>query len=154
MRVTESEQIQASPEVLYDLVADVSQMGQWSPEATGAIGASRDLQVGDTFVGTNRRGLIRWYTQCTVLRADRGRIFEFDVDFGFQGISRWTYVFLARDGGTVVSETWVDRRDGVLGPLVRLGGQLVIPGNRAIHNRKNARITLSRLKRVAEAGSP
>ena len=153
MRVTESLQIQASPEAVYDLVADVAQMGQWSPEATGAIGASQDLQVGDTFVGTNRRGLVRWFTQCTVVRADRGHIFEFDVDFGFQGISRWTYVFLPKDGGTVVSETWVDRRDGPLGPLVRMGGQLVIPGNRAVHNRRNAQITLHRLKKAAEAAA-
>jgi hypothetical protein len=151
--MTESMQIDAPAEVVYDLVANVAEMGNWSPEATGAIGASSHLVAGDTFWGTNRRGLVRWRTQCTVLRTERGRVFEFDVDFGFQGISRWTYTFLALDGGTYVSETWLDRRDGVLGPFVRLGGQLVIPGNRATHNRRNAQITLARLRAAAESST-
>src|SRR4051794_30656311 len=80
--VTESIRINASAQVLYDLISDVSRMGQWSPEATGALGAGKELAAGDTFVGLNKFALARWWTNCTILEADRGERFSFDVDFG------------------------------------------------------------------------
>ena len=45
--VVEYIEIAATPEVVYDLVADVARMGEWSPEATGAKGANRILTAGD-----------------------------------------------------------------------------------------------------------
>lgn len=144
--------IGAPPGAVYDLVADVARMGDWSPEATGAIRAPAALSAGDRFIGTNRRGPVRWYTQCTVLRADRGEVFAFDVDAGPVSLSRWTYTFtVAPAGGTVVTETWLDRRDGLVGLPVRLLGSLLIPGDRAAHNRSTMRATLAKLKDVAEA---
>ena len=73
----DSEQIvvNASPERLYDMVADLPRMGEWSPEcqhvewedgATGPVEGAR-------FVGHNRtgpRGLIRWSRRGRVLTAD------------------------------------------------------------------------------------
>ena len=73
--------IAAPPERVYDLVADVTRMGEWSPEASGTIGQPSALQAGDKFWGTNRKGFVWWFTRCTVRRADRGERFEFDVDF-------------------------------------------------------------------------
>ena len=146
--------IDASPGAVYDLVADVARMGEWSPEATGAVRAPAALSAGDRFIGSNRRGPIRWYTQCTVLRADRGDVFAFDVDAGPIPLSRWTYTFTeAPAGGTVVTETWLDRRDGLVNLPVRLLGTLVIPGDRAAHNRSTMRATLARLKETAEAAA-
>jgi hypothetical protein len=66
--------------------------------------------------------------------------------------SRWTYRLAAGpDGGTVVTEAWLDRRDGVIGLPVRLLGSLLIPGDRAAHNRATMRTTLAGLKKTAEA---
>jgi hypothetical protein len=149
--VVESIVIEAEPGAVYDLVADVARMGEWSPEATGARGAEPVLKQGDRFIGWNRRGFVRWFTQCTVLAASRGAEFAFDVDFGPVPVSRWTYEFAALDGGTRVTETWVDRRRGIFGPAVRLAGQLVIPGPRAAHNRATMVQTLRRLKVEAES---
>lgn len=142
--------IKAQPGAVYDLVADVAKMGEYSPEATGARGAGRDLRVGDRFIGLNKRGPVRWFTVCTVIAADRGREFAFDVDMGPMAISRWSYTFAEEAGGTAVTETWNDRRSGLWGPVIRGLGQLVIPGPRAPHNRANMVRTLQRLKEAAE----
>lgn len=143
--------IDASPELLYDLVADVSRMGEWSPEATGARQANKTLQAGDTFIGTNRRGPVRWYTQCTVLTADRGSEFAFDVNSGPLSLSRWSYRFEPTDSGTLVTESWWDRREGITGLVMKGLGQFVIPGNRAEHNRRTMEATLQQLKATAES---
>lgn len=142
--------IDASPQAVYDIVVDVAHMGELSPEATGAVGADTDLQVGDKFWGTNRRGAWRWFTRCTVLAADRGHRFEFDVDFGPSPISRWTYEFRAVDGGCEVTETWTDRRFGPMAGPIKKVGSWIIPGPRAEHNQRNIETTLQRLKAAAE----
>jgi hypothetical protein len=150
--VSESIDIQASPDLVYDLIADVSSVGQFSPEATGALGAGRRLRVGDTFWGTNKRGPWIWATRCRMTSADRGRAFAFDVDFGLLPISSWSYQILATEGGCSVTETWVDRREGRRGKLVSRAGSLLIPGPRDEHNRRNIRHTLEALKVVVESG--
>lgn len=148
--VTESIEIAATPKQVYELVTDVARMGEWSPEATGSRGAASQLNVGDRWWGTNRRGLVIWTTRCTVLEAEPGVIFIFNVDAAGQGVSKWSYEFQESQTGCRVTETWIDRRGGALGFPIKLFGQLVIPGDRAEHNRRNILITLQRLKRVAE----
>jgi hypothetical protein len=150
--ISERLTISAPAESIYELVADVARMGEWSPEATGARGVSGVLQVGDRFTGTNRRGQVGWFTFNTVRVATAGQAFEFDTDFGPFPISRWRYDFETQaDGTTRVTETWWDRRKGLLGLPIRAVGQLLIPGDREAHNRKNMRTTLLRLRDVAEA---
>lgn len=140
-------QIKAPADRVYDVVANVARMGDFSPESTGTLGDPGPLGVGDKFWGTNKRGLWRWSTRCTVLAADRGRRFEFDVDFGPMPISRWTYEFEPTDDGCEVTETWHDRRAG--GP-VKWVGSVIIPGPRAEHNQANIEATLRRLKQTVE----
>lgn len=149
--VSESVHIAADPDVVYDLIADVSAVGEFSPEATGALGASERLAVGDAFWGTNRRGAWLWVTRCRVTSADRGRAFAFDVDFGPFPVSSWSYQIAASEDGCTVTETWVDRRDGKRGKLLSRAGSVIIPGPRDEHNLHNIRQTLEALKSVAES---
>src|SRR3954453_4415195 len=79
-RHQESIEISCSPEQLYDLVADVSRMGQWSPVCTGG---SYD-EDGAWFTGTNAMGEARWETRCRVVAADPGRKFAF-INHGLEG---------------------------------------------------------------------
>lgn len=141
----------ATPQTLYDLITDVARMGEYSPEATGALRARPNPQVGDTFIGVNRRGPMVWYTQCVVTAADRGTRFAFDVNVGPVPLSHWSYgMSPLGDGRSLVTETWIDRRRGPVGLLAKAAGQLLIPGSRPEHNRATMTETLHRLQRAAE----
>jgi hypothetical protein len=149
--VSESVNIAADPAAVYDRIANVSTVGDYSPEATGALRAPERLAVGDTFWGTNRRGLWIWVTRCRVTRADRGRGFAFEVDLGPLPVSTWSYEIAATEDGCTVTETWVDRREGKRGSLLSKAGSLMIPGPRDEHNQRNIRQSLEALKAAAES---
>jgi hypothetical protein len=121
LQVSDSIVIAVEPEVAYDAVSDIRQMGRWSPENLGGTlkgdEAFDHAYVGMQFVGDNKRGAMRWQTECVVTGADRGRRFSFDVKrYGYGRvmvpvrIATWTYDFEPADGGTRVTETWADGR--------------------------------------------
>ncbi len=102
---TESIEISRSPEELYELIADVSRMGQWSPVCTG--GAYDE--DGEWFTGTNTMGGSSWETRCRVVVADPGHEFAF-INHGLDGrveMVRWGFRFDPVDGSsTTVTEDW------------------------------------------------
>jgi uncharacterized membrane protein len=104
-RHEESVVIDRPAEEIYDLVADVSQMGRWSPVCTGG---TYDAD-GEWFTGTNAMGDSGWETRCRVVVASRGREFTF-VNHGLEGsheMVRWGFHFRPLDDGrTEVTETW------------------------------------------------
>ena len=74
--------VNASPEHVWSLITDVTQMGRWSPECwscTWLDGADGPV-VGARFKGRNKRGLMRWSTISTVVVADQPNHFAFEVD--------------------------------------------------------------------------
>ena len=160
MTVSDSTVVSASPEAIYAQVADPSQMPRWSPENTGGEvpAPGSPLAVGDTFVGTNRRGPARWSTRCVVTTADPGREFAFQVrQIGLRNprvpgrIATWTYRFEPVPEGTRVTETWTDNRrwpDPVAAAFDKLA-----TGGQHFHQfqRRNIATTLKRLKADFEA---
>ena len=76
-----SVRVSASADELWRLVSDVVRMGEWSPENVGGrwLGGATGPVVGARFRGSNRRGWRRWSTTCTVVAADPGHTFAFDV---------------------------------------------------------------------------
>jgi hypothetical protein len=97
--------IDRSAEELYDLVADVSKMGNWSPVATGG-----EYDAGDPtwFTGRNAIGEFTWETRCEVVAAERGKEFAF-VNHGGDGTAslvRWGFTFEPAGSGTKVTQTW------------------------------------------------
>src|SRR5690349_14065289 len=99
--VTVESVIAAEPKVLYDLVSDVTRMGEWSPETASCrwIGGAPGREVGARFVGANRAGWRRWATTCTVRAADPGERFEFEVTFGPLPVATWAYEFVPEGPG-------------------------------------------------------
>ena len=141
--------IAAPPERVYDMVADVTRMGEWSPECYSCrwVGRHREPVAGAVFVGLNRRGWARWVTTNRVVRAERGRAFVFRT--GGTGV-RWGYQLEPRGEGTLVTET----RDlsGARDWLIRLSAPLVGGYERhAEELRAGMRETLDRLKAAAES---
>jgi uncharacterized protein YndB with AHSA1/START domain len=145
--------IDASPQAVYDLVADLPAMGRWSPECyrcdwqDGATAAAPGVR----FLGRNRIGVRRWSTQGTVVVADPGRELTFDVSYLGLPVARWSYRIAPRpEGGVTLTESTQDRR----GPVVSfLGSALLIgtPGaDRKRRNEDTMAVTLRRLKEAAE----
>ncbi len=104
-RHVESVTVAAPPEVVYELVADVTRMGEWSPVCTTAVWVDDSRS---SFVGTNDNGSFTWQTTCRVDVAESGREFTF-VNRGMNGdeeLVRWSYTFEPVDGGTLLTESW------------------------------------------------
>ena len=145
--------VAAPPGDLWDMVSDVTRMGEWSPECYSCrwIGKKREPVVGARFIGFNKRGWARWATTNEVIEADRGVAFAFRTRE--TGVV-WGYRFAAdpeaSDGATVATES----RDisGARTWLVRLAGPFV--GGMDSHAdelREGMRQTLERIKAAAEA---
>lgn len=95
--------ISASPERVWSLITDVTQMGKWSPECwscTWLAGADGPV-LGAQFKGRNKRGLMRWSTVSTVVIADAPDHFAFEVD---DSGMRWGYRLEGTDSNTRVTE--------------------------------------------------
>lgn len=103
-----SRHIAAPPGTLYDLVSDVTQMGQWSPECIRCewIDGATGPAVGARFKGTSKRGLVRWSTTPRVVTAEPGRVFAFATTHRGHDETKWTYRFEPDGDGTVVTETF------------------------------------------------
>jgi uncharacterized protein YndB with AHSA1/START domain len=144
MRAQAETTIAAPPEAVYDLVSDVTRMGEWSPETVegewvdGATGPA----VGARFKGTNRMSrlhFVKWSTKPKVVVAERGSAFGFDT-----GTTIWRYDLEPAGAGTLVTESFETHGNGArLDPLYKLmrRDRSLLAGMQA---------TLARLKAVAE----
>ena len=97
--------IAASPQDLYAIVADVTRIGELSPECTGAewVGGATHAVEGARFKGKNELGSSRWSTKPVVTEVREGEVFEFKVPMGFG--PTWRYEFHPCEGGTRVVES-------------------------------------------------
>jgi uncharacterized protein YndB with AHSA1/START domain len=143
--------IDVPPADVYQAVSDVRRMTRWSPECFAVLVWSRRDGAPARFVGFNRRGPWLWFTNCQVVTAEPGRQFTFGVTTFGMPVSRWSYDLAAADGGTEVTERWLDQRGRGAHVLGRVFTGKVA-GNRPEANREGMRTTLTRLKRELEAG--
>jgi hypothetical protein len=140
--------VEAPPEVVYEVVTDVTRMGAWSPETVkcewldGAVRAA----VGARFKGTNKRGILRWSTKPTVVVADPAREFSFEVGNDI----RWTYRFEAHGTGTRLTESFEMLRD--LPPYFAFAERWLLGiKDRRADLEHGMTVTLERIKRVVES---
>jgi len=105
--------VDAPPEKVYDVVTDVTRMGEWSPETHTCVwlDVATGPTVGARFKGSNRNGFARWSTKPRVVAVDEGREFAFTVDFVGKDTTKWTYRFEPDGGGTTVTESFEMMRD-------------------------------------------
>ena len=140
--------IAADADKVYDVLADVTSMGERSPEcyrcewldgATAAVAGAR-------FRGYNRVGVLRWTTTCTVTTAERGREFAFTVMSRHgREETRWRYVIESADGITRLTESY----EFVWCPLAARIVEIPFPRDRQL--RRGIRQTLAAIKTAAEA---
>ena len=148
--------VAAPPEVVYDLVADVTRMPEFSPEITSCrwLDGANGPAVGARFasVNTNARGK-SWKNRPVVTAAEPGQAFAVTRSEPFAGTITWRYRFEPVDGGTRVVESYEVEK-----PVSRIGWFVIerIFGDRdrrtALH--AGMRTTLERLKLAAEGVRP
>jgi hypothetical protein len=150
LRYSESIVVARSPEVLYDLVSDVTRMGEWSPVCQACWWDDGDgPRAGAWFTGRNELPERTWETRSQVVAADRGREFAFEVNSGWV---RWGYTFTAVDSGTQVTESWEFLPAGIAGFHDRYGnGAEAQIANRTEAAHQGIPATLAAIKKAAEA---
>ena len=82
LTVAAEEVVIARPELVWDLVADVTRVGEWSPECIGAawLGDPGRPQPGAMFTGRNRiANGFEYEVTCVVTEAERPRAFAWVV---------------------------------------------------------------------------
>ncbi len=97
-------------EVVWAAIADVTRMGDWSPECIAGrwVGGATGPAVGAKFEGDNiakvaGRTVKKWTTTSEVTACDAGRVFEFVAE----GYTTWRYEFKAVDANrTTVTESF------------------------------------------------
>jgi len=139
----------APPSVVWDLVSDVTRIGEFSPETFEAewIRGAAGPAVGAQFKGHVKRNGVgpTYWTLCTVTACEPERVFEFAVGNDAVTANNWGYRLEPDGDGTLVTEYfrlepnlpmrlyWL-----ALGPL------------RGRTNEKGMRTTLERMKAVVE----
>ena len=98
----------APVERVWDLVSDVTRIGEFSPETFEAewIKGASGPAVGAWFKGhvkRNQKGPTYW-TQCKVTVCEPNRAFEFDVMTAGRAVNTWGYRLQPANTGTDVTE--------------------------------------------------
>jgi uncharacterized protein YndB with AHSA1/START domain len=146
--------IAAPASQLWDLVTDITRIGEFSPETFEAqwLAGADGPRAGARFRGhvrRNGRGPVYW-TTCTVIASDPGREFAFSVAGpGGKIWNTWRYEFCPRAEGTDVTESF-ELSDTL---AIRLYWKLAGRARRRT-NMNGMRVTLERIKAVAEAADP
>jgi hypothetical protein len=150
LKYSESVVVAAPPEAVYDMVSDVTRMGEWSPVCKACWWDEGDgPREGAWFTGRNELPERTWETRSLVVAADPGREFTFQVRGSW---ARWGYSFAPVPGGTEVTEFWEFLPDGIAGFHERYGddaeSQIAIREQAA---RSGIPVTLAAIKAAAEA---
>lgn len=150
LRYSESIFIARSPEALYDMISDVTRMGQWSPICRACWwddGAGP--WAGSWFTGRNETAERTWETRSQVVVAEPGREFAFVVGDSWV---RWGYTFTPAEGGTTVTESWEFLPAGLARFAERYGADAdaqIADRTQAAHS--SIPVTLAAIKGAAEA---
>ena len=139
--------IAASPEEVYDVLSDVTRMGERSPECYRCkwLDGARQAVLGARFRGYNRLGPIKWTTTCTVTAAERGREFAFTVISGHgREETRWRYLLDDIDGVTRLTESY----EFLWCPVLARIAEIPFPRDKQL--RRGIRQTLAKIKDEVE----
>ena len=134
---------------IWELVADVRNIGRFSPETFEFewVGGATGPAVGARFRGHVRRNEIGpvYWTTCRVTDCEPGREFGFDVLAGDRALNHWHYRLTPSGDGTDVTESFRLADAAALRMYAALLGPL-----RRRRNVRDMRKTLERIKAVVE----
>lgn len=142
--------IAAPADRIWNLIADVRNTGQFSPETFEAewIDGATGPALGAKFRGHVKRNEIGpvYWTTCRVTACEPGREFGFAVLVGDRPVNNWHYRLTPAGDGTDVTESFRMADSPLTTLYFLLGGFL-----RQRRNVRDMTRTLQRIKAVAEA---
>lgn len=153
MSYSESIDIDAPVSAVWDMVTSLERYGEWSIENTGGYwrkgpdGEPGTGQVGDMFVGINKRDGQEWKAPVEIIRRVENEDFAFVTGGLEYNIVLWRYQLAPKGDGTTLTESWTLRQ---LSPRMLEHGQKEV-GYRAHNARTSLRATLEAMKTAAEA---
>ncbi|MGF1598860.1 MAG: SRPBCC family protein [Acidimicrobiales bacterium] len=145
--------IEASPATVWSLVTDMERYGEWSSENTGGYwrkkpdGTVGTGQVGDEFVGVNRRDGQEWKGLVEIVERDEERAFAFITGGSALNYVQWGYRLEPEGTGTRLTEHWELRN---LSPIMVENGEEEVARRRA-NAVESLGATLAAMKAAAEA---
>ena len=148
----ESVRIAAPPSRVWELVTAMERYGEWSSENTGGYwrkgpdGVPGTGQVGDQFVGINRRDGAEWKAPVEIVERDEERVFAFVTGGTAMNLARWRYQLDDDGDGTRLTEDWELRNRAF---FVDRGGDDEI-ARPAANAQESIGATLRGMKRTAE----
>ena len=149
--VQSSVTVSAPAQDAFDLISDLTLMGQWSSECVRVRwkGKAAGAGSGAKFRGYNRRGLRRWSTSGRITDYQPGRRLAWNVSFLGLPMSTWSYDFEPREGGCLITEKWVDRQLFLTRPPI-VGWLVTGTWRRADRNAETMHATLAMIKQAVE----
>lgn len=142
--------VNRSPQDVWAAIADITRMGEWSPECTGGRwkGDATGPAVGAEFEGDNvakvaGRTVKAWTTTSKVTACVAGEVFEFSAE----GYTTWRYTFAAAGNGTTVTESFSYDPKGFQGFVY----EKILMRKRMMT--KGTQRTLQRVKTALESGT-
>jgi hypothetical protein len=149
LQVTRTIVVEAPPEHVYEIIADVTRIGELSPVCKAAWWDEGAEPVeGAWFTGRNEmEGRDPWERRCEVVTAEPGRAFVWVAGGREEGVVEWAYRFRPVDEGTEVEESWT---------ILRMVDRLRDLGDEVLTSMKagtevGIERTLANLKKVAES---
>ena len=141
--------MKASPAEVWDLVSDVTRIGEFSPETFEArwTRGSTGPEVGASFKGHVKRNGVgpTYWSPCQVTKCVPLEVFEFSVGTDGVTVNNWGYRLQAENGGTRVTEYFR------LEPKLPMRIYWTVLGRlRGRTNERGMRTTLERMKAVLE----
>jgi hypothetical protein len=152
LAMSQSVAVSATPATLYDLVSDVTRIGEFSPVCKACWWDDGDgPRVGAWFTGRNETPERTWETRSQVVAAEPEKEFAFVVG---GGIVRWGYTFTPTSEGTLLTESWQFLPSGVATFQERYGEDTPAQiAKRVAAAEEGIPATLAALKKSAEARS-
>ena len=149
LQVTRTTVVASPPEKVYEIISDVTRIGELSPICKSAWWDEGSApQEGAWFTGHNEaEGREPWDRRCEVVIAEPGRAFGWVVGGKDEGVAEWVYRFRPVDEGTEVEESW---------QIIRMNERLSALSDEQFEELKRMtesgiEATLANLKGVAES---
>lgn len=101
--------VDASPDAVWDVVADVTRVGEWSHECIECsfLGGATRAEPGARFRGRNRQGIFRWGRVCEVLSTeDRELVWRTVPTTFYPDSTIWRIRVTPTDGGTRLEQSF------------------------------------------------